>query len=172
MNIEIPLWLPYLVIFRASLFKEKVCEKSWKIINNESKSQKIMWEIIKKPFLSICRYVNMSICVDFCQFMSISANYVMSWRHESILVNIRQNLSKNVRFLSNSCRYTSMYVDFRWFLSICHVDLCRVLSMCVEVADGGGLLKSQNTWKSRKKVLLCSSQALDGNINIMTSCLD
>ena len=47
--------------------------------------------------------------------------------------------------MSSSERFLSIYVDIRRFLSIyidlplsTYVDLCRVLSMSVEVADGGG----------------------------------
>ena len=35
-------------------------------------------------------------------------------------------------------RFLLFYVDFCQFLLICHVDLCPVLTMSVEVADGGG----------------------------------
>ena len=80
-------------------------------------------------------------CVDLCRKMSISANYVVLWRHESILVDLRRNLSKNVDFraiLVDLCRFLSIFVDIRRFVASIYVDLCRVLSMSVEVADGGG----------------------------------
>ena len=76
----------------------------------------------------------MSKNVYFCQ------NYVVLWRRESILVDIHRNLSKNVDIRAILVDML-IYVDFCRFLSICHVDLCPVLSMSVEVADGGGPLR-------------------------------
>ena len=83
--------------------------------------------------VDFCRYVStfadmrrlMSKNVDFCQLCRVVATWVDFGRHTSKFV-------EKCRFLSDSCRYTSIYVDFCRFLSI-YVDLsCRFMSIYVE----------------------------------------
>ena len=86
----------------------------------------------------------MSTCVDIRRHLSIYVEKCRFLQIESILVDIRRYKSKYIDFCAihvDMCQYTSIFVDFCRFTTPICVDLCRVLSISVEVADGGDLRK-------------------------------